>query len=203
MGCDLLRLLYCQERWRSISVAHFFAVIHSRLQQILCELWFVNAVDVRLRVLLHLSIVHLIADPTVNQRSVISESTFSRVWIFSSFRASGGFQVKAMKRITHTKSTVDLRFVQTLEEEKNAFDGLVRVNMLYSHFNAFPVVFGKFADILLSLRVQKHSSTDQHEEQKHGHLYPVRKPPSSIVNFREMQTLRGCAEIKSIRGSGK
>lgn len=106
MGCDLLRLLYCQERWRSISVAHFFAVIHSRLQQILCELWIVNAVDVRLRVLLHLSIVHLIADPTVNQRSVISESTFSRVWIFSSFRASGGFQVKAMKRITHTKSTL-------------------------------------------------------------------------------------------------
>lgn len=155
-----------------------------------------NAVDVRLRFILYLSIVDLIADPTVNQRPVISESTFSRVWIFSSFRASGGFQVKVMKRITHTKSTVDFRLVQTPEEEKNAFDGLMRVNLLYSHFNTFPVVFGKFAEILLSLRrVQKQSSTDQHEEQKHGHLYPVLKCRFLIRNVREMQTPRAALRL--------
>lgn len=127
--CDMFpplsRLPHCQERWRSIRVAPFSAVFNSRIQQFLCELRFVNTVHVRLRFTLDLSTEGLIADPTVNQRSVISESTFSRVCICSSFRAFGGFEIEVMVDINHSKPTINVRFVQTLEEKKKVLDCLV------------------------------------------------------------------------------
>lgn len=73
---------------------------------------------------------------------------------------------------------INVRFVQTLEEKKKVLDCLVWVDLFHSQFNTFPVIIWKFVEILPRLRrVQKNSSADQDEEQKHSHLYTIQKIP--------------------------
>lgn len=115
------------------------------------------------------SVKSLVADSTVNQWSVISEGTLGMICIYSSSATRGGFKVEVIVQKLYPKSCINVRLLQTFEEQKVLLDGGMGVDLLDGEFDSFPVGFWEFTKICLRFS-RTESSTDQNQQQQnHSH----------------------------------